>query len=374
MPVAFSCGGCAIIPNYPKGKLDIKLVVEQDDSATISKIATLRLPGRYDVIVVPPGAPRTKARALDVALPCARGDYLAVYDAEDIPARGQLRAAASRFAAEPDLDCLQARLTVRNAGDSWLSQLFALEYCVLFDLVNPGLSALRLPVALGGTSNHFRMQALRAAGGWDAWNVAEDADLGLRLARLEYRVGALDSDTSEEAPHELANWFRQRVRWQKGWMQTCIVHSRRPLQFVRDLGGLRAWAAVTLIGGGVLSALLAPYFVADTLWRAFTSHVEGGLAWREAVDLGVYLLAIGGLQVILLPALVVKRRGRVDTPLAYLALLPAYYLMIAAASATAAWQLFRRPFHWGKTAHGRARSAPRPTLSPLTRRALLSIE
>ena len=204
--------------------------------------------------------------------------------------------------------------------------------------------------------------------------MAEDADLGLRLARLGYRVGALDSDTSEEAPHELENWFRQRVRWQKGWMQTCIVHSRRPLQFVRDLGGLRAWAAATLIGGGVLSALLAPYFVADTLWRAYASQFEGGLPWRETVDVGVYLLAIGGLMVILLPALVVRRRGRVATPSRVLALLPAYYLMVAAASVAAACQLFTRPFYWGKTVHGRSPSQSRPAPSPLTRRALLSMD
>jgi len=147
-----------------------------------------------------------------------------VYDAEDAPAPDQLRLAASRFASESGLDCLQARLTVRNSGDSWLSNLFAVEYAVLFDLINPGLCALDMPIALGGTSNHFRVASLLGAGRWDEWNVAEDADLGIRLARSGYRVGSLSSDTSEEAPYELGNWFRQRTRWQKGWMR--LVKSR----------------------------------------------------------------------------------------------------------------------------------------------------
>jgi cellulose synthase/poly-beta-1,6-N-acetylglucosamine synthase-like glycosyltransferase len=236
------------------------------------------------------------------------------------------------------------------------------------------LCALGLPVALGGTSNHFRARSLRAAGGWDAWNVAEDADLGLRLARLGYRVGALDSDTSEEAPHELANWFRQRVRWQKGWMQTCIVHARRPFGLVRDLGRFRAWSAFALFVGGVLSGLLGPCFAADTLWRALTSRVGGGLPWRETIDVATYLLALWGFQAIVIPALVVRARGRVETPLAVLAMLPLYYLLIAAASLTAVYQLFARPFYWGKTAHGRSRRAVRPAPPPLTRRALLSID
>ena len=205
--------------DYPKSKLDIKLVVEQRDIETFSRIVELRLPGRYEVVVAPVGKPQTKPRALNIALSSARGELIVVYDAEDIPAPDQLRSAASRFAADKDLDCLQARLAIRNQGESWLSKLFAIEYAILFDVINPGLCALDLPIPLGGTSNHFRVRSLVAVGAWDEWNVTEDADLGVRLSRFGYRVKALDSDTWEEAPFEVGNWFRQRVRWQKGWMR-----------------------------------------------------------------------------------------------------------------------------------------------------------
>jgi cellulose synthase/poly-beta-1,6-N-acetylglucosamine synthase-like glycosyltransferase len=187
--------------DYPKSKLDIKLVVEQRDPETLSRLVELELPGRYEIVVAPPGPPQTKPRALNIALASARGELIVVYDAEDIPAPDQLRLAAARFAADKSVDCLQARLAIRNGGESWLASQFAIEYATLFDFINPGLCALDLPIALGGSSNHFRVRSLIDVGAWDEWNVTEDADLGIRLARFGYRVRALDSDTSEEAPH-----------------------------------------------------------------------------------------------------------------------------------------------------------------------------
>jgi glycosyltransferase XagB len=152
--------------DYPQGKLDVKLVIEQRDVETLARIAELRLPARYEVVVAPPGKPQTKPRALNIALSCARGELVVVYDAEDTPAPNQLRLAASRFAADKKLDCLQGRLAIRNHGESWLSRLFAIEYAILFDIINPGLCALNLPIPRGGTSNHFRVQSLVGVGAW----------------------------------------------------------------------------------------------------------------------------------------------------------------------------------------------------------------
>jgi glycosyltransferase XagB len=346
--------------DYPKSKLDIKLVVERRDLETLSRIVELRLPARYEVIVAPPGEPRTKPRALNIALSSARGDLLVVYDAEDAPDPDQLRLAASRFAADKTIDCLQARLAVRNHTESWLSKLFSMEYAALFDFINPGLCALGLPIALGGSSNHFRIGSLVRVGAWDEWNVTEDADLGIRLARFGYRVAALDSDTWEEAPHELGNWFGQRVRWQKGWMQTLIVHSRRPILFLRDLGFRRALAAATLIIGAILSGLFWPAFAVDTIWRAL-SVGQGALSpWREANDVFVYILALFGVWAIVLPAIVgAKLRGFNLTARA-LALLPVYYILLTAATWTAMFHLALWPHHWAKTAHGRSRRKATP--------------
>ncbi|MFZ0604895.1 MAG: glycosyltransferase, partial [Roseiarcus sp.] len=353
--------------DYPKGKLDIKLVVEQRDAETLGRIVELRLPGRYEVIVAPSGRPQTKPRALNIALASARGELIVVYDAEDIPAPDQLRLAAARFAADKDVDCLQARLAIRNHDESWVSKVFAIEYAILFDVINPGLCALNLPIPLGGTSNHFRVQSLVGVGAWDEWNVTEDADLGVRLARFGYRVKALDSDTLEEAPHELGNWFRQRMRWQKGWMQTLIVHSRRPVFFWRDLGARRAIAATTLIVGAIFGCLFWPFFAMGTIWRALT--VGGALTpSRELSDVFTYILALAGVWTVLLPALIAGRLRRLKVTTSALLLLPVYYLLVTAATWAAMLDLLFRPHYWAKTAHGRSRQAP----SPLVRRAQLS--
>ena len=295
--------------DYPKSKLDIKLVVEQRDPETLSRLVELGLPARYEIIVAPPGPSQTKPRALNIALSSARGQLIVVYDAEDAPAPDQLRRAAARFAVEKGLDCLQARLAIRNHDKSWLSKLFAIEYATLFDFINPGLCALDLPIALGGSSNHFRVRSLVDVGAWDEWNVTEDADLGIRLARFGYRVRALDSDTSEEAPHELKNWFRQRVRWQKGWMQTLIVHSRRPNFFRRDLGLQWAVAATTLIGGAIIGGLFWPAFALGTIWRALTVGYGVLAPSREMSDVFTYTLALSGIWAIVLPAAVAASFG-----------------------------------------------------------------
>jgi cellulose synthase/poly-beta-1,6-N-acetylglucosamine synthase-like glycosyltransferase len=351
--------------DYPQGKLDIKLVIEQRDVETLARIAELRLPARYEVVVAPSGKPQTKPRALNIALSCARGELIVVYDAEDTPASNQLRLAASRFAVEKKLDCLQGRLAIRNHGESWLSKLFAIEYAILFDIINPGLCALNLPIPLGGTSNHFRVQSLVGVGAWDEWNVTEDADLGIRLARFGYTVKALDSDTWEEAPYEFGNWFRQRVRWQKGWMQTLIVHSRRPIFFWRDLGPRRAVAATTLIVGAIFGCLLWPAFAIGTIWRALTVG-EGALTpWRELSDVFTYILALAGVWTILLPALIAAKFRSLKLTASTLVLLPVYYLFVSAATWAAMLDLVLRPHYWAKTAHGRSRQAP----GPLVRRA-----
>jgi cellulose synthase/poly-beta-1,6-N-acetylglucosamine synthase-like glycosyltransferase len=268
-----------------------------------------------------------------------------------------LRLAASHFAADKKLDCLQGRLGIRNHGESWLSKLFAIEYAILFDVINPGLCALDLPIPLGGSSNHFRVGSLVGVGAWDEWNVTEDADLGVRLARFGYKVEALDSDTWEEAPYEFGNWFRQRVRWQKGWMQTLIVHSRRPIFFWRDLGPRRAVAVTTLIVGAIFGCLLWPAFAVGTLWRALTAGQGALTPWREMTDVFTYILALSGVWTILLPALIAAKFRRLKVTAGTLVLLPIYYLLVSAATWAAMLDLILRPHYWAKTAHGRTRQA-----------------
>jgi cellulose synthase/poly-beta-1,6-N-acetylglucosamine synthase-like glycosyltransferase len=354
--------------DYPRSKLDIKIVVERGDSATLRALAEMRLPSRYDIILAPPGEPATKPRALNVALPFVQGNFLVVYDAEDRPAPDQLRRAAARFLDDRTIDCLQARLVVDNVDDTWITRLFAMEYCALFDIVNPGLAALRAPIALGGSSNHFRASVLRRVGGWDAWNVTEDADLGLRLARFDCRVATLESDTYEEAPLSVKPWFEQRRRWLKGWFQTFGVHLRNPRRLVSELGLLCALEVQALILGAVLGGLLGPQLLAYALWRCFTGELfHAPTLLRGAANSATLLLMSAGFLAILIPIVLSLHRRGLHRLYCSLPLLPIYYCLVSIAAWAAVVDLVWRPFYWAKTEHGlsgvskRARSYPRLT-------------
>jgi hypothetical protein len=211
--------------DYPRAKLEVLLVLEATDLDTQAALLRLGLPPCFRTVLVPDGPPHTKPKALNYALHLARGEYVVVYDAEDRPQPDQLRRALAAFAASPpDTGCVQARLNIYNPRDSWLTRQFTVEYSALFDAILPALSRLGLPVPLGGPSNHFRRETLAAVGGWDPFNVTEDADLGFRLARRGWRTTVVRSTTWEEAPAGFRSWFRQRTRWLKGWSHALPYH------------------------------------------------------------------------------------------------------------------------------------------------------
>ncbi len=142
--------------DYPADRLEIMLVVEAVDGETRAALACARLDAHMQVLVVPEGDPRTKPRAIQYALQFARGEYVVVYDAEDAPEPDQLRRALARLSAGGErLGCLQAQLNIYNSNATWFTRQFTVEYTALFDCILPTLERLRLPVPLGGTSNHF---------------------------------------------------------------------------------------------------------------------------------------------------------------------------------------------------------------------------
>ncbi|MGU3557187.1 glycosyltransferase family 2 protein [Asanoa ferruginea] len=345
--------------DYPAAKLDIKLLLEADDAETAAALPRDTLPARFEVITVPPGGPRTKPRALNAALPLARGALLTVYDAEDVPDPGQLRLAAALFARLPARTaCLQGRLVIDNAGDSRLARAFALEYAGLFDVLNPAFARCGLPVPLGGTSMHLRTHVVRALHGWDAHNVTEDADLGLRLALAGYAVGDLPSPTFEEAPARLGPWLGQRTRWLKGLVQTSLTHGRRPLANARRLGGLETLCAAALVPGTVVSALAYPVCLAAAAWSFLVLEIPAAPVFLDNLSTGLAITLFGtGLAALVLPALVgCARRGWGDLARS-VPWMPVYFLLISLAAWLALIELVRAPLRWNKTRHGLARTS-----------------
>ena len=327
--------------DWPRDRLEIKLVCEADDAATVEAIRAHALRDFVEVVVAPPSLPMTKPKALRYALPAATGEFVVLYDAEDRPHPMQLKEAWARFrATDRELACLQAPLEIANGGCNWLTRMFAFEYAGLFRVLLPWLARIGAVMPLGGTSNHFRRAALEHVGAWDPHNVTEDADLGLRLRRFGYRCGVIGLPTYEDAPETLRVWLNQRARWSKGWLQTWLVHMRRPRQLLGELGPASFLISQVLMLGIVLSSMMYPILLLMLLWTLVT--VSAG----ERLDL--LQTTVEGPSVIL----------------GYVGFLWLGFARAGAAERLGAWRavydLWRRPFHWNKTPHRPRRDWTRP--------------
>ncbi len=336
---------------YPRERLDIKFVVEMDDVETRAALEHLPALSPYEVVMVAEEGPRTKPKALNIALATARGEFLTVYDAEDRPHPEQLNAAIAAFArGGPQLACVQAPLFVDNARDSWIAEQFATEYAIQFGEILPLLTRFGLPAPLGGTSNHFRVSALREARGWDSWNVTEDADLGYRLARKGWRIGLIDPPTWEEAPVSARAWMRQRTRWLKGHMQTWLVLMRNPIRTAREMG-LGAFASMHLVlGGGVVAAFLHGPIAALVLLTLLTPLELMG---PQDVALGLY-----GYAATLYGGLVAAAKHGAPGMVRAAATMPFYWPLATLAAFEALRDLMLRPHFWAKTQHGLSQRRP----------------
>ena len=346
--------------DYPVEKLDVKFILEADDIATRRALERLDLGPPFEIITAPAAGPRTKPKALNVALPLARGVFTVVYDAEDVPEPDQLRRAVAAFRNGGErLACLQASLTIDNTADNWLARMFTANYAGQFDVLLPGLAALRLPFPLGGSSNHFRTSVLHLTGGWDPYNVTEDADLGIRLHRLGYRAAALRSATYEEAPTRFVPWLKQRTRWYKGWMQTWCVHMRRPLRLFRELSPAGAIAFQLSLACNVLAALIHPFFMAALCYALIARPPLEAIAGmgHEALVFFATLLA-GYASTVALDLVGLQRRGLLAHSWV-LVLTPLYWFLLSLAAWRALFQLLYDPQGWEKTEHGLARNSRR---------------
>jgi hypothetical protein len=328
--------------DWPKEKLDLVFACEADDHETLAALATWRPYYRFRIIVVPKGGPRTKPKALQTALPFCRGRYLTIYDAEDLPSPCQIREAWHAFQKGPaNLAVVQAPLVIWNEQESWISRQFALDYAIWFRLILPALVRLSRFLPLGGTSNHFDIHYLRAAGGWDPYNVTEDADLGARLARFGLMATLIPSPTYEEGAPTFKGWVRQRGRWIQGHIQTVSVHLRAAPNFPRQLGGCGLLAFFLGLGSGPLNAAVMLLSSLVALGQAVNGEWGGALVWAGAM----------GLSQTVVGMIAVLRDGRSSLWIACLAI-PLYQLCQVPALCRAIWRVYLSPSIWDKTNHG----------------------
>lgn len=338
--------------DYPRTRLDVKLLCEEDDVETIEVIESLDLPPHFHLVVVPDSQPKTKPKACNYGLQLATGRYCVIFDAEDRPDPDQLKKAIVAFRNAPgNVACVQAKLNFFNQDQNLLTAWFAGEYSMHFELVLPAMGAAEAPIPLGGTSNHFVTATLRELGAWDPFNVTEDADLGLRLHREGYRTAMIDSITLEEANSQVGNWIRQRSRWNKGYLQTWLVHMRHPLRLIGEIG-VRDFVSFNLTLGSAFVLLMNPIF-----WTLTTMYALTRAGFIEQLFPGVVfyaasaMLVVGNFVFTYLNVAGSLQRGQFGITRTAL-MSPIYWGLMSWACWKGFLQLFTNPFYWEKTEHG----------------------
>jgi cellulose synthase/poly-beta-1,6-N-acetylglucosamine synthase-like glycosyltransferase len=339
--------------DYPEDRLDVKLLLEEEDTETREAADAMDLPPCFDVLVVPAVGPTGKPRACNFGLAHAEGAYLVIYDAEDRPEPDQLRKSVAAFwTAARDVVCFQAQLNYFNRTHNLLTRWFTAEYSVWFDQLLPGLQAMDVVIPLGGTSNHFITSRLRLIGGWNSFNVTEDADLGLRIFLQGWKTAILETTTYEEATSRYRNWIRQRSRWVKGYMQTYLFHMRQPVRLARRMGAKSYTAFQLFFGAGTLCLLLNPIFwLLAVAWFATKLHLIQSIFPWPVLYLGTIGLFVGNVACVLsVVSGCFGRRNYEDVK--YALLVPFYWILMSVGAWKALVQLFTKPSYWEKTEHG----------------------
>lgn len=359
--------------DYPRDRLQVLFLTESDDEATREAIRRMNLPPHFEIVTVPDGLPRTKPRACNYGLLLAKGSFIVIYDAEDVPDPLQLKKAVLAFAKHrPTLACVQAKLGFYNTRQNLLTRWFAIEYAFWFNMILPGLQWARLSLPLGGTSNHFRTDVLRRLGGWDAFNVTEDCDLGLRLAEHHLYTTMLDSTTLEEANSDVYNWVRQRSRWIKGYLQTYLVHLRRPWEYVTQ-GRIRTLFALFAIIGGTP----ATFLVNPLMWALLGLYVVGRstlapefhLLYIAPVFYPAVICLVAGNFLYMYLCLIACAKSEQYGLLPWVLTFPACWVLMCIAAVMAVSQLIVKPHHWEKTNHGLHLARPMEVAVPAVRPA-----
>lgn len=342
--------------DYPKEKLQVMLLLEEDDTQTIEEVARMALPAYFDTVVIPHSMPKTKPKALNYGIKFAKGEYVVIYDAEDIPDPLQLKKVLAAFKkVRKNVICVQAKLNFYNPHQNILTRVFTAEYALWFDLVLTGLQSIHAPIPLGGTSNHFKVADINKLKGWDSFNVTEDADLGMRLVKKGYSTAIVDSDTHEEANSDFKNWFWQRTRWIKGYMQTYLVHMRNPHHFIQNWKDPHVLTFQLIVGGKIMSMFINPFMWAITisyfLFRPIIGPTIESFYPAPVLYMALFSLVIGNFLYMYYYMIGCAKRDY-DDIIKYAFLVPFYWLAMSAAAWVAFYLLIRKPHHWSKTKHG----------------------
>ena len=325
---------------YPKIRLDVKLVLEEDDNQTREVLNKVILPKWVTPVWCPYFQPRTKPKACNIATLFAEGEFVVIYDAEDIPDSNQLLLAVQEFKKNKNIDILQGCLSFYNYSENLLTECFNLEYSVWFRIIMQSFSLFGITIPLGGTTNHIRFNFLKKHSFWDSYNVTEDLELSIVACKYKNKIKFLNSDTKEWCVIDLKSWFKQRTRWLKGYFIATFLYC---FDFRVNHNIFSTIFIQVAVGFSALSFLLAPiFFFSITM-----------ITNKFLLLLWIFCSYTYSFTYVFLYLSICKNKSTIITKQTLISFLvyPLYFTLHSISAWIAFFDLIFRPYYWSKTKH-----------------------
>lgn len=335
--------------NYPRDKLDVKLVLEEDDIQTREVLENITLEEWITPMWMPYFEPRTKPKACNIATLFAKGEYLVIFDAEDKPEPEQLLKAVYTFRQHQEIDILQGCLSFYNHDQNLLTTWFNVEYTTWFKLSLPEFSRMGITLPLGGTSNHIRTKFLFQHF-WDSYHVTEDLELSTVAISNNRQIMHLASDTTEWCVVNLKSWFKQRTRWMKGYLLTYYLNacSKKFNSNIKNVFFLHV-----VVGYSTFAYLVAPlvFFSHNLLYSKLCPIISLLLAQFVLYHLSLVLSYYYTINIT--NKLILNKNTICQTWKLFFTLIlyPFYFILHFIATWIAIVDIWKRPFYWAKTEH-----------------------
>ncbi len=326
--------------NYPQNKTEIIIVEDGSTDHTID-VCTHFAKTYNNAKVLHQLTSNGKPSALNYGLKHAKGEIVAIFDADNVPAKDALLKAAAYF-EKSAVGAVQGRTLSINSQENMLTQFISYEEAVWCEAYLRGKDSLDLFVHFKGSCQFIRRHILQQLAGFDENALSEDMELSARLTENGYniRYGG-DVCAWQESPSNLKMLFKQRTRWLRGTMEVAFKYGR--LMAKPNRKNLDAEA--TLFGPFIIVASLLSYlagsgaffaaFPFDVIWRAFMYF---------SISATTFLLFLCGF------ALMYVSKPKRAKNLLWLPFVFAYwYLQSFIALYALALILLRRPKKWLKT-------------------------
>ncbi|MBC1738359.1 glycosyltransferase family 2 protein [Listeria seeligeri] len=223
--------------DYPKDRYEIIVINDNssDNSAELLEAIQAKNPARQLKVINTDNVTggKGKSNALNIGFAESRGEYIAIYDADNTPERQALRILVGEITNDAKLGAVIGKFRTRNRNASWLTRFINIETLSFQWMAQAGRWALFKLCTIPGTNFIVRRSLLEAIGGWDVKAVAEDTEISFRIYMMGYRIKFQSKAvTWEQEPQTLPVWFKQRSRWAKG--NIYVILKNVPLLFKRE--------------------------------------------------------------------------------------------------------------------------------------------